>query len=250
MKIAICLSGQPRGIPLSIEKTREGIIDSNPNVDVFLHAWFNPDKVGERFLGAQPRQAHMIGREHPETSKLLEDGYMPKKAIIEPQRDFSWANSLRQSPTAVQEHLASMFYSMWMANELKKEYEISHGFKYDCVVRARFDLLYYQPICFEDYKNDLDFLITSKRFQDEREDPRFLHGNYTLTDIFVFSNSENMDKFCGVYPEFKDINTKIYPPFGENYQGYHCKVTHNMKVKTMPFDYEILQRVVNLDEVQ
>jgi len=251
MQIAICISGQPRGIPLSCEKVKWGLLEKNPNADVFFHTWFNPERAGERFAGAQPAQAHMIGREHPDTVEILLREYRPRKYVIEPQVDFSAARSLRQAPTAVQEHLASMFYSMKAANELKIMYERENEFIYDCVVRTRFDLIFDQQICFEDYAEYIDdYLVTSKRFQDEREDPNFLHGDYTLTDIFVFSNSENMDKFCGVYDEFTRINEEIYPPFGENYLGYHCKITHGMKVKTIPANYEILHRVINLDEVK
>ena len=251
MKTAICISGQPRGIPLSCEKIKWGILDKNPNADIFFHTWFNPERVGERFFGAQPSQANKIGKEQPDTKEILLKAYNPLKYIIEPQRDFSRARGLRQAPTAVQEHLMSMFYSIWKANELKREYEKAHGFIYDCVVRLRFDLVFDQQICFKDYAEYLDeYLITSKKFQDEREDHRFIHGEYTMTDIFVFSSSENMDKFSGVYPEYEFINSQIYPPFGENTLGYHCKVTHGLKVKTIPVTYEIMHRIINLDDIK
>ena len=35
-----------------------------------------------------------------------------------------------------------MYYSIYQSNNLKKQYEINYGFKYDIVIRCRFDLFF------------------------------------------------------------------------------------------------------------
>ena len=251
MKIALCISGQPRGIPLSCEKMKWGIIDPNEDVDVFFHTWFNPENAGQPFTGAQPAQANIIGKVHPNTPEILLEQLKPRLYIIEPQRKFDWAKNLKQASSAVQEQLASMFYSMWVANSLRKQFESNTGTQYDCVVRVRFDLVYDQQIRFEDYKQYLqDYIVTSQKFQDERENPHFQHGDYTLTDIFAFSSPQNMDIFSGTYPVMSLINSKISPPFGENYLGFQVKVMNKLKVKTVPITYEIMHRVIDLNTVK
>ena len=61
MKIALCLSGQPRGIPYSCQQILDNIINVNENVDVFLHTWFDPNDIGKSYGSAQPHQDNHVG---------------------------------------------------------------------------------------------------------------------------------------------------------------------------------------------
>lgn len=246
MRIALCLSGQPRGLPLSLELLKKGLdID---NMDVFLHAWYDPSTIGQSYDSAQASQQGRVGLVHPQTEEMLL-GLNPKDYLFEPQKEFKFAREFRQLPEANQEKMASIFYSIYSANMLKKKYELLNGFKYDLVVRARYDLFYEERIDVTKYAQlAKTMIITSDKFQGMRNKPDFTHGGYTLTDIFAFSSSENMDVFCDTYPHMSFINTQINPPYGENYLGFRVRIMSGIQAYCAPeFNYEIMHRVVDVN---
>lgn len=249
-RVAIELSGQPRGLPLCLNIIKSALIEPNQSdceIDVFLHAWHDESKVGQPFSSAQPSQANRVGFIKPHTKELLRIFLNPKKYIIEPQREFPHLRNLIQEPSAVQELLGSNFYSVYMANELKKQYEQENGFIYDLVVRTRYDLFYYESINFMDYINHLEKIVVMEEFQNHQD----WKNNFDkpMVDIFALSNSKNMDIFCGVYPNMEKLNKTINPPFGENYLGHHVRVNNNIELYKAPFKLQILHRVVDLSKI-
>ena len=44
MKLALCLSGQPRDVDIIYPILKQTIIDGN-DVDVFVHTWWDPDDL-------------------------------------------------------------------------------------------------------------------------------------------------------------------------------------------------------------
>lgn len=248
MKIALCLSGQPRGLPLSLKMLTTNLIGIE-NMDVFLHAWFDPDTIGQPYDSAQAHQQGRVGLVHPQTEELLLS-LNPKEHLFEPQKDFLFARQFISPPEANQERMASIFYSIYTANMLKKKYELEHGFEYDLVIRARYDLLYESPINPLDYwEPSRTHIVTAEKFQGIRNDPNFQQGGYTLTDIFAFSTSKNMDVFCDTYPHMSFIHTQINPPYGENYLGFRVRVMGGIDAYCAPFNYEIMHRVVNINNI-
>ncbi len=144
MKIALCLSGYFGSLTDSTSKGDDGfqhikrhILDGN-DVDVFYHSW------------------------EPELKSKLDTMYHPKSSISEPQIDFekiayehnvgkkdldkfnklgTWTlDSKTGTGYASPGRVLSHYYSVQKSIELKHEYEIEHNFKYDCVVKSRFDL--------------------------------------------------------------------------------------------------------------
>jgi len=250
MKIALCLSGQPRGLPLSLQALKHGLdID---NMDVFFHAWFDPSTIGQPYNSAQGSQQGRVGIVHPQTKELLLETLKPVDYIIEPQKEFSFARNFGSLPEANQEIVASVFYSIYMANLLKKRHELINEFKYDLVIRTRYDLIYDERI---DVKKYIDLaqtmIITSEKFQGIRNDDNYIHGPYTLTDIFAFSSSDNMDVFCDTYPHISFINTQINPPYGENYLGFRTRVMGGIQAHCVPeFQYEIMHRIIDINNTE
>lgn len=173
MRVAICLSGLPRFKPTVFESYRDFILQPY-NADVFIHCWADesPGDVCEH--------------------------YEPTVCHYEPQIDFSPMSASREGMFGHGRSSfgsMSMFYSLWRANRLKAEYEEKNGFKYDIVVRTRFDigldscppLHQLNPRCF--YPTP-----TIK----EPEPP--LHS-----DIFWIAGSAEDDLLCGVYPRYEEI---------------------------------------------
>lgn len=249
MKIALCLSGQPRGLPLSLEILKANLVGIE-NMDIFMHTWFDPDTIGYSYDSAQSHQSGKVGVVHPQTEELLLS-LNPKDYIFEPQKEFPFARRFVSRPEADQERIASVFYSIYIANMLKKRYELLNGFEYDLVIRTRYDMWYEKPIDVMEYwEQSRTHIVTAEKFQGLRNDPNFIHGNYTLTDIFAFSTSKNIDVFCDTYPQMSFINSQIRTPYGENYLGYRVRVMGGLETFCAPLEYEILHRVIDINNTE
>jgi hypothetical protein len=257
MKIAVCLSGQPRGIPLSLDQLKNNILTPNEIVDTFVHTWYHPDWDNVPFDSAQPGQEDgRLGKWKPKTDQIIKESLNPLKITIEKPNNFAEFLDLLGQPSAVQTKMASIFYGMWKANELKKEYENEHNFKYDIVLRVRFDLFYNHPLLLKEFmaNNSNDGIFLSYKFQHDRQNdsyPISIGGTYSsMADTFAFGSSKNMDTFCSVYPNFREIHSKIWPHvYGEAYLGYQVRGINKIPINMIPFEYDILHRVINMNNI-
>ena len=170
-KIAVCLSGMLRtGIqahPVFLK-----FFDVLGDYDVFYHTWDL----------------------EPSVSSLLEKTYKPKKFLEEQPLDKTKESSF-----------GSMLYGIMMANELKKQYEIENNFRYDLVIKTRFDLVF--PI--------------EQGFPSDKIWPRTIYSvngnfginhtdyeNHGISDVIFWGDSQSMDIATSVYRYYK-YNTLI-----------------------------------------
>lgn len=164
-KIAICISGLARtAIPAHIcFKNFFGHLDA----DVFYHSW---------------------DIDTP-TVDSINELYRPKKCLVQPQ-----------FPKEEMGSFGSMLYSIMMANELKKDYEIEHNFRYSLVIKTRFDLVFPQ----------------SHRFPYHFMMPRTIYSSggalgyvstdyetHAINDVIFWGDSESMDIATNVYMYYK-----------------------------------------------
>lgn len=185
MKIALCISGQPRFIEEAFPYIKKNIIDCNDQVDVFLHCWFSAEEVGKRFSHTSDttrEQGNGIIKE--DTIKLLQALYKPISLQAEPQVDFS--DKVKPEYTAARDKTNpfatfSMWESIARCNALKKHHEEARGFTYDTVIKARFDLKLESPLIINDF--DKTCLYTSGH----NPNPKLVE------DIIFYASSEVMD---------------------------------------------------------
>ena len=217
MRSAICLYGVVGGVggkdgkggnvPIKecFESQQKYVIDVN-NADVFIHSW------------------------SIEAEKELVSLYKPKKYKLQKQIEFDYAASDKKSKEYGHRSL-SRWYSTKQVLELKKEYEIEHGFVYDCVMTLRFDLLFFTDFDFS--KFDLKYLHAS-HWNTPQGLPRAPHikadrVNRSVTrikrpgflDLWFFSNSRMMDEFTKVH---EGIKKKRY-----DYSQHHAPWDHFVK---------------------
>jgi len=169
MKIALCLSGQPRSLQEGFHYHSRNLIEEY-DVDVFVHSW-NSDYNGKVLRLYKPKlykfDDYMFGKEHDikyEYEGGKHDAWPPKNAL-------------------------HGFYSIYHANKLKSEYEKQNGFVYDWVVRSRFDYALNVIIKFKKLENH--FLYVP-----ERSDVRHMQ---LMCDQFAFSGSSIMDKYSETF---------------------------------------------------
>ena len=143
MKIAICLSGQPRTIDYSAPNILQ-YFSGEHEYDFFCHAW--------NYNTYKRKKSNPAPGEHPvywdedtlvDTAWIEEkiNSYKPKKFAVESVHAL---NPLLARLTGHRMRFPwdSLTYSIMCANNLKKQYEIENNFRYDFVVRSRYDMIF------------------------------------------------------------------------------------------------------------
>jgi hypothetical protein len=129
MKIAICVSGQPRNFKQSYESLKSNFLDKY-NCDIYFHTWKVNNFESTNF-GFGNNQYFLTENDYNELINL----YHPKKYILEQPIIFDasgykcpiWRQPLNNT--------LSMFYSIYKSIQLIEE-------EYDYVIRTRFDIDY------------------------------------------------------------------------------------------------------------
>jgi len=145
MKIAICMSGQPRFLDQTYEN-HKNIIDKD-QVETFLHCWWQDDHCGKTKMFHSTERFSEI-----DMGKLFLDVYKPLDSIIEGYQDFdlkfckshnyeTWAlDGIHQKQLDI--FTPAMLYSQLSQTlSIKKSVELSGGHNFDIVVRMRSDVV-------------------------------------------------------------------------------------------------------------
>jgi len=169
MKIAVCISGQPRAYAQGYEYLKRNLLDKY-DCDIFIHTWHN--KVY--------RSADVIELYKP-TAYLVED-QLPKS-----QYNIKYINT--PECTKWPAHgTVSMIYSMFQSMLLKVKHETLYS-PYNWVVKTRFDYAINGVIPFEQLDPD-KLYIPNCRMVPERN-----FGN----DQFAFGRTNIMNDYMSTY---------------------------------------------------
>lgn len=213
MKIALCISGQPRMWEKGYEYHYKNIIKNN-DVTVFLHSWEMPGEQMQE-ISEKYNSHSFITSPNPtvDLSKYTNTPPPSPNWKVKDGRMSTWAQ----------------MYAIYECMRTKREYEEYYNIKFDWVVRSRFDFAINVRIPF-DTLNPNKLYIPNCRMSPNRD-----FGN----DQFAFSSSENMDKYSYAYKhydefykqgvqfmmeDFMSANWKQYGLVGENL--VYCDVNH------------------------
>ena len=218
MRIAVCISGQARNVPVCAETLKQGLLGGS-ECDFFVHTWSESDvhapvtyqefvahkSLWKRFwkrnrlqqkYADQMEYADALNQSFPRGERdlrsQLEAAYQPIRLSIEPQAVFDvsrFQNDENGVEVAVEtniRNMLSMYTSIYRAGLLKSQYEKEQGFTYDCVVRCRSDLFFFGECSLADYTDRLDALVHIPRGGDHRAG---------INDQLAFSSSQNMDTY-------------------------------------------------------
>jgi hypothetical protein len=213
MKIAVCLSGQPRSIERSVQSILNFFNNPNYSVDYFCHVWdYNTWKTKienkVEFGDYEPVDTTWL------SSQLARFG--PKRSVI--------GNHAIIYPEKRYMPWGSLFYSMYHANMLKLQYEIENNFKYDFVVKSRFDVVFAPGSVFrtshEVRERHLYFSHTAR--MKERYNIR------NASDPFFYGDSWGMDIITDAYRyvdrEYKNPYTKRLDQIGGHDPGTYISM--------------------------
>jgi hypothetical protein len=193
LKIAICLSGQPRSIEFAAKSILKYYSNGEHEYDFFCHVWdYNVWKLQNiGYSDVEPVDRMWL------TDKL--SVYNPKKFLIESAEDLNKINGPKHIP------YGSLTYSYMMANHLKRLYEFENNFRYDYVVKARYDNVFLPstPIFPETVEQRSLFFPHLGRIP-------FEYNKLNPSDCIFFGDSWGMDIAADFYRYLRKL---AYTPF-------------------------------------
>ena len=228
-RIAVCISGQTRTYKQCLENFKKYIDTINRDreipivIDYFYHTW----DVNMWVLSAYEKEIRDV-RNNPLEKVVVDIDYIASILNVKDYKIESFDEFNKN--TDIVTYWNPLFYSMYECNKLKIKYETENGFKYDMVIKSRFDLIFNLE---DEYlgkfpihsieRNTMYACWELEIFENELNTPHF-------NDIIFFGDSESMDITCNIYKTYiNNIFHKInfygrseneFPP--ENLLGPGC----------------------------
>jgi hypothetical protein len=180
MKIALCISGHSRNYKFVYP-------NSNFEADIFISSCIQsglpPEQI--KYLAyhyhdyistKEANTEDIITQYNPKIWEFLEDSYIPNE--LEKFKNTKTSNGYNLL------HIGMMFFRLYKANKFKKVWEYQNNFKYDFVIRSRFDIKI----------DELNF--------DENKLHILIEDNI-CKDLLFYGPSYLIDQVCEIYEWFK-----------------------------------------------
>ncbi len=191
MRTAICISGLPRTFKQALPSMKEHLIDPL-NADVFISTWDCTDTINKGSTLSQKDDGSL--EEFRKYYNALDfEAEEHNKDTVHKVFPFPKESSKIWKISAI-----PMFYKMYRANRLRKEWERTHNFKYDLVIRARSDMVYNNGIEPKDIQESLD-----------NENILHLIIENGIWDQFAFSSGPAMDIYSDMFYNIRESITEL-----------------------------------------
>jgi hypothetical protein len=198
-RVALVLSGQQRFADKTFHQFKKYL--PFDIIDVFFHTWdLSDEEVNSNSFFI--------------SNKQLIDTFKPVKFLFEehPQLEFEKiATSIGKNSSAPPINILSMFYSMLKSDLLRQQHEKVNEFKYDLVIRARFDF----------------FLLAKHKFErapsKEVYFPDLIRNDSVFCDWFFYSSSENMTLITKCFENIISYSKNNVSFCGENLLYRHLQ---------------------------
>lgn len=194
VKIALCISGQPRSVDLAFPFVKKNILDGN-DVTVFTFSWGKDTDDGNKKIVElyKPARSVVVEQIVPDLSKYTRfPPPQPNWKVKDPKLS-TW----------------SQLYAIQRCNELKSEHELTSKIKFDWVIRTRFDFAINALIPFNELDNS-KLYIPNCRMTPARD-----FGN----DQFAFSSSKNMDEYSRCFEHIEEFYESGVQYMCEDFMG-------------------------------
>lgn len=229
-KIAICFSGHLRDflvIPSNAQEKNQldmfllGLQKFKKNgdqVDLFFSLWGKYNAQTARYkndLDSRIVTEDVLSFLNPVGVEIQEfEEHLPSFRIDNFCREITGEGEAAFNQHQRYLHSTPMFYKIYRANLLKKQYEEANGFVYDAVVRYRANIGLENPL--EVGPIDANVLYANSNSKCAKWTGRSLpgekcrlfghtHESQMLQDIFFYADSPTMDKVCELYNNLASI---------------------------------------------
>ena len=191
MRTALLLSGNFRNGAECAQSIKNNLI--NPyNMDVFIDYTYNPFGLSECDYNQLVNIYNPISITYEPTPQEFSDFLKIYEEKVPNFKKYTEVNEWS---------LFAMWYKLKRVNDLKSKYELEHNFKYDIVIKARFDIEILDRINLIQRDNTIHIPIG----WDHR-------GGYN--DIFAYADSKSMDYYCSLFDymiPYLDEGTWLHP---------------------------------------
>lgn len=201
MRIALCFSGQMRSFKEGYNFYKKNLFDhyDSDDVDVFIHTW-EEEYPGPWYMDA----ASWYGARDVVADKRFT------------AQQFSNYKVAHEAWPAV--NTFSMWYSVFKANELKRHYELSTGFRYDVVIRSRFDFALNRQL-------DFDILPDKLYVPNDFIKGTIAPNQIAANDQFAYGSSEVMDRYSMTFWNIDRAYKMGVPVNGEDMLSANLQLT-------------------------
>jgi hypothetical protein len=239
MRLAIQISGEFRSLDKAIECLKKHVYSAFPtwDIDIFLHTWRNEkDMSGTRpFEGRGDLHTTVQVSSHGTGLAQLQ----PRSYYVENYDDRADLHAL---PRAY-----SMFYSIFRANEARKQYERLTETYYDLVMRYRTDC-YLNGNVYELVQPYLtnprtSFLCIPKTVRGNPCDGPVKEGEgeAAVCDWFAIGTPDAMDIYCFTYETFRSTRLPMMPESMLCLQLQSKGIREETILKRPPFDFYLVK---------
>lgn len=205
MKVALCISGQPRGLHKAWEYIDRNILQPLAP-DVFIHSWYEamPAEVDYQVC-------NLYNSPHFEMDSYFHKNFFKKydKIASAPHPAFNTGH---------------MLYSVWAANELKRKQELISGSRYDIVIRCRFDYAVNRTLPLDEVEQGKVYVPNC------RIHPQKIMCN----DQFAWGTTEVMDMYSATFPMSDYLYRSGFIYNGEDLLSGNLQV-HNLTGENMVY---------------
>lgn len=202
MKIALCLSGQPRTWKKCYTQWFE-MFKPYGELDVFFHFWdYNtlPSTFMSENFNYTVKDEKLDATEINDIVNLLS----PKSYLFEPRKPIKYWNCTLPIDKQFGYWAIDQYYSLYYSSLIKKEYEIKHDFVYDAVVKLRSDIWFTQPVILN--KPEPNTVYSAGMHWDDE------FRAFRKTDIFWYSDSHTFDQYAQYYKFLSFLPTDFVSP--------------------------------------
>jgi hypothetical protein len=247
LKIAICISGQPRfieGWHYNIFKVN--VLDKY-DCDTFCHFWWNGED-NENIYETSAWSGLGTMKVTGDVKDAIESMYTPKSMSFDPimKDDIDPKKYPNTSNVRTPYNLTSMYTSMKKSYELMRDYSEKYGVKYDYVIRYRYDGVFdFFPNLYQLNQNNIYFsnlldrdglvsnngcIIPMEYAEDvftivDRLDILYKRGAYFNDEQMCWSNLW----YTGLLPRLVKLPTNIYHP--DCYRGPEGNADRRKEIK-------------------
>ena len=221
MKVAVCFRGQLRTYKSTLDNLKRffnTINNGDVTIDYFIHTWDN-----NLYFPTDSHKLSTIENEKYELANydetFIKEKLNPKTFVIQDHKKY------KENSTTT-EHWGALFYSIYQANEFKKEYEKKNNFTYDLVISTRFDLLFPLKDSFPNFKleDNTAYALGKHNLLNEQ-------GFKNFDDMIFYGNSKSIDRVTEIYPNY------IIPQL--DIENYHKYVEINNNLNDIPIQYKL-----------
>lgn len=265
LKIAVVFSGNPRNFMDEYNRTWIYFFQRLANLgncDIFFHSWTNEKRVIREGIYEDKPYLHFDAIKKVLSPKLFK---IEEESVFETlyRNEFASFPVYLLRPQAAKKHILAQLYSIYQADLLRRQYEETNKFKYDCVIKLRFDMRLdffddREIFLFKTYPEYQNMILTPnpkahphpggsscKRCMDANTTyhryyakKQIMFNTHTdehdsdLCDIYAIGSSDSMTQYANAFLNCKSLYAPLYAETKRKLQYHNNAVQESCPVES------------------